>query len=368
MRQIDALTGLRLLAALAVFASHLPQPSALAGPASTLLNSGYNGVTLFFVLSGFVLTYTYADRLGRADRTAVRNFAVARFARIAPLYFAALAFVVLRSQAHVPDGAWMHFFALQTWSGDLDVAYSLNTPAWSIGVEVFLYATFPLMLWLMVRRARREVLWLVAGGVLVLVAITATVYFLGLQDLPREDPWSAHRLLYRTPLTRLPDFLLGVGIALLVLRSEGPCKWAPTVQWLSAATIFGLMCSDRVLFSIASWDLGYAVPFAALIWSLAMGEDAPLARLLGKQALVQGGVISYAFYLFHVPLLKMIAVDASTWESWLLTSAAALGLVVIVAAGAHVAIETPAQRWLRRRLSSAQSTGDSARIHSIARS
>jgi hypothetical protein len=60
-----------------VFASHLPRPTNTPGTIGTFANAGYNGVTLHFVLSGFVLTYTYAGWLADPDRREVGNSAVA---------------------------------------------------------------------------------------------------------------------------------------------------------------------------------------------------------------------------------------------------------------------------------------------------
>lgn len=349
--KIDSLTGLRFFAALAVFGSHLPRPDEMPGTINTFFDAGYNGVTLFFVLSGFVLTYTYADRLAGSDSREIWNFVTARFARIAPLYVAALLLVVLLSQGQLPDGAWLHLLALQTWHPDmLGVAFALNGPAWSIGVETFLYATFPFLLWLVLPLSPRRVVMVLGASVLALIAITALVYVAGRQALPIWEPWSDHQLLYRTPLTRLPDFMLGIASALLVMRSTTSNRWAPLVQWLSAATVGILMCSDRMLLSIVSWDLAYAIPFAALIWSLATAENTFLARLLGSRLVVQGGLISFAFYLFHVPMIETIGVDTSSVGSWGMAATAMLGVVLLVAIGAHFAIEVPAQRWLRRRL------------------
>lgn len=352
--RLDSLTGLRLLAALAVFGSHLPRPEGLPTIVATFVESGYNGVTLFFVLSGFVLTYTYADRLAVPDRRSLWDFAVARVARVAPLYLTALLFVVLWVRGDLSPGAWMHLLALQAWSSDMGVVFGLNPPGWSVGVEAFLYATFPLVLFLMVRLSVRRIVWVLVGAVVVLVGTTAAVCAMGGGDLPWSDPWSDHRLLYRIPLTRLPDFVIGVAIALLVMRRRDPSRWAPLVQWASAAVVVVLMCSDVMLLSVLSWDVGYALPFAAFIWSLASSPRAPLARLLARPLIVRGGLVSYALYLFHWPLIQICGIDTMSVGSWLATSAVAFAVALLVATGAHLAIEVPAQRWIRSRFTTSK--------------
>lgn len=351
-RTIDSLTGLRIVAALIVFMVHIPTPESLEGtPVDTFMRSGYSGVTLFFVLSGFVLTRTYADRLAEPTAPAVRNFAVARAARILPLYFAALLFTVLQSDMEVPPGAWLHLFTLQTWSGNLETAWGLNTPGWSIGVETFLYALCPLFLWLVVPLSTRKVAGVLIGSVAVLTLVTAAFYVTGGHDLPASDPASANRWLYRTPLTRVPDFLIGVTLALIVMRSKGPNRWAPAVQWAAVIVTVVLMSSSTVRDAAYSYDLVYAIVYGALIWSLAMADQAPVARLLSTPLVVRGGLISYAFYLFHVPIIVALEPDPGLIRTWVLTVGAALMLSLLAAAGAHAVIEVPAQRWIRHRFS-----------------
>jgi peptidoglycan/LPS O-acetylase OafA/YrhL len=80
-RRIDALTGLRFVAALAVFLSHLQPAPGVPAPVQTFMRAGYDGVTLFFILSGFVLAWNYDRRLGdRLTGRGLWSFAVARAA------------------------------------------------------------------------------------------------------------------------------------------------------------------------------------------------------------------------------------------------------------------------------------------------
>lgn len=344
MEKIDALTGLRIFAALVVFGTHLPLSAQMPPAMATALSAGYFGVTLFFVLSGFVLTWTYARR------GSLRGFTRARVARIAPLYFLALAVAALLSPSarDLPVHVWvLHLLALQTWSDDVFVTYSLNGPAWSIGVEAFLYACFPLVLWALVRLRTRHLLWVLLATATAMVALAAVLQASGANDLPTIDPWSAHRLLYRTPVTRLGDFVLGCGLALVVLRSPDlGARAAELVQPMCVVVLVGLMTNEHVLFSAASWDVAYALPSAALIWSLAVAPHAPIARFLAHPWIVQGGVISFAFYLFHESVLKVVAVDPTSMGSWATSSAVALAVTLAVSIAAHHLVELRAQRFI----------------------
>ena len=240
--------------------------------------------------------------------------------------------------------------ALQTWSPDLDVAFGLNGPGWSIGVEFFLYALFPLLLWAVLRIPRRAWLWVGVGAVILLTLVTGSLYLARTNLLPWADPASAHRWLYRTPLTRIPDFTVGIVIALIV-KNSGSQRWASAVQWLSVVTFLALMSSDRMLFSIVSWDIGYLVPSTALIRSLAAAPHAPACAPAERPA--AGARRHHQLRLVPVPG----AVDTRNagllrgggMGAWAAGVAMTLFIVLGVASGAHHMIEVPAQRWLRQR-------------------
>ena len=95
-RTIPSLTGLRIFAALVVYLSHVGVGPGAPPALSRFADSGYMGVTLFFVLSGFVLTHRYQAELGSPTARNLWGYCRARFARIYPLYLLVLLFVVLR--------------------------------------------------------------------------------------------------------------------------------------------------------------------------------------------------------------------------------------------------------------------------------
>jgi peptidoglycan/LPS O-acetylase OafA/YrhL len=341
---------MRIFAAGAVFLSHLGPPDTLPAPLRTFMSAGYNGVTLFFVLSGFVLAWNYFDRV--STRQEVWSFAVARFARIYPLYLVAMVVAAVLQSAR--PGAWWlwHIFALQTWSSTLAVAYGLNGPGWSIGVEFFMYATFPLLV-LLIRRVRRGAA-LIAVGVGVCVALggaTAALVIHGNADLPWGDPMSAHRWLYRTPVTRLGDFLVGIVCALLVRRTGASPRLGLVAQWVGVVGCLLAMASPAMLFTAWSWDVAYLVPAALMIWGLATNPDTPLARLLAVRPIVFAGEVSFAFYLFHQPILIWLGLASGGLLSFTLGATATFVVVFLVATAAHLLVERPAQQWIRRVLS-----------------
>src|SRR5262249_1764184 len=121
------------------------------------LETGYDAVTFFFVLSGFVLGYVYLGVGPERPRLNLRAFFAARFARLAPAYYlsllVALPFCVASYfflEEADPRNFWLHgtlvLASLQAWWPP--TALEWNPPAWSVSVEWFLYFSFPLVVWL----------------------------------------------------------------------------------------------------------------------------------------------------------------------------------------------------------------------------
>jgi peptidoglycan/LPS O-acetylase OafA/YrhL len=321
------------------------------------------GVTLFFVLSGFVLTVTYADIMAQPRAASVWNYAAARTARVLPLYWLILALVVVVWVSFGPgattDGLWWHILAIQAWSGDLKLAYSWNSPGWSVGVELFLYATFPLLIVLTrVLTTTKRVIALAIFVVAAMVTLVIFFHLTGADKLPFTDPASAHRWIYRSPLARLGDFILGMCGALIYSREYDRVKLvrvAPLAAAAMAVLILGLMTVPQFLNSSASYDLVYAVPAAVLILSLALSPHHGLARILGSASLVALGEFSYAFYLIHIPVGAQFQRWGITPNGFTPVSVTVFILVLLLLIALswllHVSFERPARTFLRKRLS-----------------
>jgi peptidoglycan/LPS O-acetylase OafA/YrhL len=358
--RLPALTGLRIFAALAVYASHIGPPHGASRPVVALFEAGYMGVTLFFVLSGFVLAVNYFDALRRPSGRVTWQFAVARFARIYPMYILVLLYIFVR-RAFVGStaGWWQHVLAIQAWNPNVFQAFNFNGPGWSVGVEVFLYACFPVLVPALTRiRTPRATLLIAAGIGLAMVGLTLWFALSGRGSLPYTNPESAHRWLYVTPLPRLGDFVLGILAARVYLHTRTRSQLSRASGTLAVGcvvAIVALMAWPANLFSAWSWDVAYALPSALLIFALASAPCGALARVLSLPALVLLGESSYAFYLVHEPALGLLggghwqtAISGSIVIFELLT----LGAILCLSVGLHVAIERPARIYIRRLLGS----------------
>jgi peptidoglycan/LPS O-acetylase OafA/YrhL len=350
-----------MVAAAAVYMSHVPQPKNLNPTVATFMSAGYNGVTLFFVLSGFVLGLNYFDRLATPSVRGIWNYAVARFARIYPLYLAILLYVVVQlGNAGISlSGLGLHLAGLQAWSPSLPVQQGFNAPAWSLSVELFLYACFPVLVICLVPLRRKTLLVGAALVLCVLAVFTAAALFVQTDRdvLAWTNPASAHRWLYTMPLTRLGDFTAGILLSCLFRTFGSHRRVTTTAPWfavIGTLAMVGLMCSKQNLFSAWSWDAAYLVPTLAIIWGLAAAGS---RSWLASGVMVAAGEASYAFYLVHRTV--MFRLGAAGWEpvtksvtGWSLSlQVMTFFFIIAIALGLHHMIERPARIWVNRHAS-----------------
>lgn len=355
--EILALTGVRAIAAIAVVLHHIQVPSSAPDRLRNFIEAGYIGVPLFFMLSGLVLGWNYSTLTPRAGAK-VWRFYIARIARVMPLYWVVLIYLVLmRAARDVPQDAslWRHFLAIQSWSGNWYIgAQAYNAPGWSICVEIFLYALFPFLIPVIAMIARR---WGSRGLVAVIavcwaVQLALVAYFSlkGYADQHAREPTSAHRWLYRNPLTRLPDFVIGMSLAFILMRGFTiRLRTANVLHIVCLAYVvyFGSMARDTGFIRSMWYGAMWTVPFALLLLSLAAAPRAVLSRFLSTRGMVALGTASYALYLTHRPLLPgfgQVLVQKAGGITAYLVVLAILGLCLLIAEGAHRYIEVPSRK------------------------
>jgi peptidoglycan/LPS O-acetylase OafA/YrhL len=356
--RIDSLTGLRIVPAIVVLLSHVERPPGAGKVLRSFLTAGYCGVTMFFVLSGFVIAHNYFDRF-KSDFSlkVLWSYVVARLARVYPLYLLVLLWVSVPKLLSGSYGLlWLrHALALQAWDPSLGRAYTFNGPGWSISVEFFFYAAFPLLVLVLspaARKARNAVLALLL--VVALIGLV-TLWFVanGYGDLDWADPRSAHRWLYRNPLCRLGDFTVGVLAALLLaaLRREARRDWrvlGNVAVAIGAGSFLVLMCWSGLTYRAASWDFAYVLPAALLILGLGLTPGSFASRALGTKPLLLLGEASYAVYLCHAWMLRHIHIfPVGSPSPWLVVQGCNIVLVLAVAIGLHLAFERPARQFVR---------------------
>jgi peptidoglycan/LPS O-acetylase OafA/YrhL len=360
--QIPALTGVRAIAAFLVFFHHHPTDLLTLGPL-LLWWELHIGVTLFFVLSGFMITWRYDGRKS-PRQSYLRGYFVNRVARIYPLYLALVVPTMLLKPEKSP----------LVWGLNLTVFSCFDSgiaQAWSLRVEECFYLAAPLLflLW-----RRRPALPLVIAAVLlaVLYPIAKLPATAGIIGPPRYlllytffgrffefyvGIWLAKRLASSTSPgmapSRFPGFTLlgGLGIAAVVVAL------AAIHSATGATYLYGLYHPAGIVLN----NVVLPLFIAAFYWGL-VREASPLQRGLSGRVAGLLGRSSYAFYLIHTgPLLAyllgvfallagLLGARAGAAAGRLPAHPGALFLFVIVLSIAlYRLVEQPANRFLRRR-------------------
>ncbi|HEX2810594.1 MAG TPA: acyltransferase [Kineosporiaceae bacterium] len=350
--RLEALTGLRWFAAFGVFAFHVRDFYPLPGMRDVAL-FGNSGVTFFFILSGFVLTWSFVP-----DDTAPR-FYWRRFARIWPALAVstALAVPVFYAGRGLPFGPAEQFGVLasltlvQAWIPS--VLFAGNPAAWSLSDEAFFYAVFP-----------AAIRWFLRSPVrlLGLLALMFAVVDGAIRWWTWGDPLSvgAGRLLFVSPAGRLSEFLLGMAVAAAIRRG-----WrCPVPVWLAVAVtatgIWALWYWQTHAPPHPGAEAGDAMnqvtaPLYALLIAAVAGRDLRGRwMLLRSRPLVALGKWSYAFYLVHATVLYAVGqhylpARPESWDNWR-PEAIVLGLGIASAALLYAVVEHPIEKLLRRLL------------------
>ncbi|MGB3481015.1 MAG: acyltransferase [Mycobacterium sp.] len=367
--EIRALSGLRIVAALWVVLFHFRPLLEQAAPGfrsalAPILNSGAQGVDLFFILSGFVLTWSYLDKMGPhwSTRSTLR-FLWLRLARVWPIYLvtmhlAALWIVFTLYVGRVPSlvadqltaGNYLRqFFLVQLWSEPFFDGTSWNGPAWSISAEWLAYLLFGAVILVIFRigqatRARGMLLLAVAASLAPTLLLLASGFF--------YTPWS---WLPRIVMQFIAGALACVAVRKLNLtdRSRSAAGW---LSLLIGAGMVGLLYwfdanpSPRIYDSAGLVD----VLFVPLVVTLAIGAGS-LPGFLGTRPMVYLGHISFSLYMVHeivhtswnwaVMQFEIVLVP-SGWAKAVVTGLV-LGSLLLAALLFHT-VEEPARLWMRR--------------------
>lgn len=330
---LPLLTGLRFVACFTVFLVHVAQESMFKSTSanndytSVLWQGGWVGVSFFFVLSGFVLTWT--ARPGDNALTFWRR----RFVRIFPNHWVTLIITIgltawIAKQAIDWGQAAINSGLIQSFFADINIRTGFNGVTWTLSCEAFFYVCFPLLSrWL--ARIREERLWSwIIGTMAVTVAIpllatllpnTTTFAVTGLRD------WDLY-LVMMFPPARIFEFILGILLARLIISGR---RFPFGLGTASAILIF--------LWAIAGMFPGRyqvmplsAIPVALVIGTAARQDLDGLTPAWARGRLVLWlGEMSFAFYMVHriVVVFGHMLLGETTYST-----PATVGIIVLFAA------------------------------------
>jgi len=363
-----SLTGLRFLAALVVFVYHAsrqsPTLTLFAGKQfSTAFHdaaqpAGGLGASFFFVLSGFILTWS-----ARPGETA-RQFWRHRLVKIYPNYFLAW-LTAMALFAWVTTPAWVasaNLLMIHPWIPGFSHYFSVDPPTWSMGAELLFYTLFPALLHQIKKIPASQLKYWLFAGMLGTAVVPAIAYLAlpgkpGIPTGPVGDMqyWFA----YIFPPVRLFDFTVGILVARMILEN----RWRHIhLGWALLSVVAAYVIGLFVPFLYGQWTV-FIIPIALVIASAARADTNGLRTFFSHPALVWLGNISFAFYLVHfVVLLAMRAALGKTmFSTWTSIGILAVDFVItlVVAAAMYTFVESP----LVRRFST--SRGSSAPLASV---
>jgi peptidoglycan/LPS O-acetylase OafA/YrhL len=307
--ELRPLTSLRFAAAMMVFVYHCNLTSGFGATYAL----GHSGVGFFFVLSGFILTYSYrADIATGMLRRKLRSFYAARFARIYPVHIVTMLLMLvtlalvggIQFTPYLPLTRTMAAVAqallLQTWIPAESIYLGINTPSWSISVEAFFYALFPFVACSLMRtfgHARMIVVLLAAS----VAWILQTAIFL----IPHPvSVWTS----YIFPPIRFLDFFTGIMLAIAFL--QGRARISRAIGTLTecaaiAAIVVAIALSPHYPVQLR-YSLALMPVWGCLIFVFARGAG-DISRVLSLRVATRLGEISFSFYLVHASVIAITA-------------------------------------------------------------
>ena len=348
---IPSLDGIRAVAFSVVFLSH----------AVTQRIPGGFGVTVFFFLSGYLITTLLRVEHERTGTISLSNFYARRALRIFPNFYLVLAGATLLALAGGlafvggrPDGWGLFWQAAygnnyrSIFHGDLGTVRGSGV-LWSLAVEEHFYLVFPVLFLLMLKASARP--WVhvaVLGGLCALCLLWRGVVVFA-TDLPAE--WYT----YKASEARFDSMLFGAMLALVgnpaldnSRRGDGFWLWVATPLGLGLLLVTFVVRDDRF-----RWTARYTLQGLALMPLFVAAircHRSPVFAWLGWRPVRYVGVLTYTLYLVHLIVLDRVQdfVEPRTTARKLLGAAVAFGISLLIAVAMHHWVERPLGRWRKR--------------------
>lgn len=307
--------GLRAIAVLAVILNHLP---------AHLLASGFLGVDVFFVISGFVVSASLLGQRSATFSDFYSSFLSRRVKRLMPALITcvaitgAIVFLVdpfPRNSIMTGIAALFGVANITLFNFELDYfspssRFNAFTHTWSLGVEEQFYIVFPLIIWLTyIGREPRRVK--IVGSLIALLSVVSLFFFLRLYNNHQAAAF------YLMPMR---FWELGAGVLIFLASTIfSSIRFGRVLAFCSPIALAGLLLCFMVPMDYASWSTPVAVGLTALLL-LDSGQHFS-GRVLSLAPVVYIGKISYSLYLWHWPVITLgpLVLSASWRISFLYT-------------------------------------------------
>jgi peptidoglycan/LPS O-acetylase OafA/YrhL len=330
-RRLSSLDGLRAVAVLLVFIHHANQD---------LVPGGFLGVDVFFVLSGYLISWLLLSEYSRRGKISLRHFYMRRVLRLFPALIIVVAASIWLAQGLGIGNPLADAAAALTYVYDLYEPIrphrSLLAHTWSLGVEEQFYLLWPALLILALPNLKRV-------GTLLLLGAGAGFMVTAAIGIGGPDTLATH--VQQLPTSHLPELMIGVALAVAVSRNASRIKALASGRL--AVVAFAVIAVGTLVVTGTSWwvyapaALVCVIPVAHLVTH----PQSALSRTLERPTIVWLGTRSYGFYLWHYPIV--IALQARV-ASWVLVAALAFPLTLAATTLSWRFVETPALRLKRR--------------------
>lgn len=344
--RVDQITFLRFIAAISIVVFHYGREvfPFNVDRITAVFDQAYFGVSFFFILSGFVMIIAYGRREKKS--IAVGEYYKNRVARIYPVYFLALALMVIYYLINHSGFSFialaLNVILLQAWIPPYPL--SLNGPGWSLSVEFFFYAVFPFLFnYIYSRKGLKKI----AVPIFLIWAATQIVFNYLLKSRFFEGfPSPSHDLLFYSPLIHLNEFLIGnlAGLFFLGL-DKGAYK---NYDW----AIVALTASLFILLSL-ELDINYhdgllAVVFIPMILLFSINTGR-LTGLFNRKAFIFLGEISYGIYILQKPVYEftIMIVNSMGFRTFPGLFYFYLIILTVISGLSYTYFEAPLRRWIK---------------------
>lgn len=348
-RYITGLDGIRAIAVIMVLAYHLKL---------ALFKSGFLGVTVFFVLSGYLITGILISEVEEEGTIDLKNFWLRRIRRLVPAVMSMAVVIIFVSTvvnrviftkgckdflaSVLGFNNWWQIFNKVSYFEAAGVP-SPFTHCWSLAIETQFYLIYPLILlgiYKLVKsreegRAKRGLLF---AGVTLLLALISVILMIVLFD-PQQD---ASRVYYGTD-TRAFSLLFGALLAILWDYRMVPRRLSASVNMVLGSVSFAVLLVMTIAINGSSnfWYRGgqfVGTILTVLVIYTVLGRKTWLSRFLSNPVLKWIGDRSYSIYLWHYPIILLISkgIKASWWITLI-----EIVLSVVLAELSYRFIETP---------------------------
>lgn len=348
-RYITGLDGIRAIAVIMVLAYHLKL---------ALFKSGFLGVTVFFVLSGYLITGILISEVEEEGTIDLKNFWLRRIRRLVPAVMSMAVVIIFVSTvvnrviftkgckdflaSVLGFNNWWQIFNKVSYFEAAGVP-SPFTHCWSLAIETQFYLIYPLILLGIYKlaksrgegRAKRGLLF---AGVTLLLALISVILMIVLFD-PQQD---ASRVYYGTD-TRAFSLLFGALLAILWDYRMVPRRLSASVNMVLGSVSFAVLLVMTIAINGSSnfWYRGgqfVGTILTVLVIYTVLGRKTWLSRFLSNPVLKWIGDRSYSIYLWHYPIILLISkgIKASWWITLI-----EIVLSVVLAELSYRFIETP---------------------------